>query len=192
LILGAIVGAKRSITAPKITALFAVSGVVLIGGGAVSGLNGERHIHEHETTAYIAAKDECGAEKTYADKHASQTVAGKAGNAEVRLTAAGTLVHRKPGDETDRSSALQLPRSNANNLLFRNDSDEERRLVIDLAPDYEGSPPRICTTLVDPGGVQLITVNFAVPSFAPEITDIGGYRFYVPGVSSAELEVVVP
>jgi hypothetical protein len=45
---------------------------------------------------------------------------------------------------------------------------------------------------VEPGGVQWLTVNFAVPSFAPEITEIGGYRFQVPGVDSADLEVVVP
>ena len=192
LIVGAVVGANRSITAPKITALFALSGVVLIGGGAVSGLNGERQIDEYKTTAYFAAKDECGAEKTYADKHASQTVAGKANNSEIRLTADGTLVHRKPGDEVDRTGAIQLPRANPNNLLFRNDSDADRRLVIDLAPDYEGSPPRMCTMLIEPGSVQLLTVNFAVPSFAPQITDIGGYRFYVPGVDTAELEVVVP
>jgi len=192
LVVGTIVGARRTITAPKITALFAVSGVVLIGGGAVSGLNGERDIHEHETTAYIAAKDECGAEETHADEHASQTVAGKAGTVEVVLTAGDTLVHRKPGDEVDRTGAIQLPRANANNLLFRNDSDADRRLVIDLAPDYEGSPPRICTMLIEPGSVQLLTINFAVPSFAPEITEIGGYRFYVPGVDTAELEVVVP
>jgi len=192
LIVGAIVGANRSITAPKITALFAVSSVVLIGGGAVSGLNGERDIHEYETTAYFAEKDECGAEKTYADKHASQTVAGKAGSVEVILNPDGRLVHRKPGDEVDRVGAMQLPRSNPNNLLFRNETNEDRRLVIDLAPDYEGSPPRICSMLVEPGGVQWLTVNFAVPSFAPEITEIGGYRFQVPGVDSADLEVVVP
>ena len=46
--------------------------------------------------------------------------------------------------------------------------------------------------LIEPGSVQLLTINFAVPSFAPEITELGGYRFYVPGVDTAELEVVVP
>jgi len=97
-----------------------------------------------------------------------------------------------PGDPSRRSDALQLPRSNPNNLLMRNESSEPRRFVIDLAEGYEGSPPRMCTQIIEEGGVQLLTVKFAVPSFAPEVEAVGGYRFTVPGVDSASLEVVVP
>ena len=97
-----------------------------------------------------------------------------------------------PGDSARRSDALQLPRSNPNNLLMRNESSEPRRFVIDLADGYEGSPPRMCTQIIEEGGVQLLTVKFALPSFAPEVEGIGGYLFTVPGVDSAALEVIVP
>ena len=48
-------------------------------------------------------------------------------------------------------------------------------------------PERLCTALVDEGGVQLLTVYFQNPSFAVE----GGYEFTVPG-TDASLEVTVP
>ena len=193
LAIGSFIGSKRSISAPAMTGGFAIAAVVLVSGGAVAGLNGEREIEEHNTTAYYAAKGECGAEEISADEHASQTVAGKASSAaEIFLTETGTIEFQMPGDPSRRSDALQLPRSNANNLLMRNESSEPRRFVIDLAEGYEGSPPRMCTQIIEEGGVQLLTVNFAVPSFAPEVEAIGGYRFTVPGVDSASLEVVVP
>jgi len=193
LLVGAFIGSKRTISAPAMTGGFAIAAVVLVSGGAVAGLNGEREIEEHHTTAYYAAKDKCGVEEISADEHASQTVAGKASAAaEIFLTESGAIEFQMPGDPARRSDALQLPRSNANNLLMRNESSEPRRFVIDLADGYEGSPPRICTQIIEEGGVQLLTVNFAVPSFAPEVESIGGYRFTVPGVDSAALEVIVP
>ncbi|MEK9838003.1 MAG: hypothetical protein EBS10_00215 [Acidimicrobiia bacterium] len=193
LAVGAFIGSKRTISAPAMTGGFAIAAVVLVSGGAVAGLNGEREIKEHHTTAYYAAKDKCGVEEISADEHASQTVAGKASSAaEIFLTESGSIEFQMPGDSARRSDALQLPRSNPNNLLMRNESSEPRRFVIDLADGYEGSPPRMCTQIIEEGGVQLLTVKFAVPSFAPEVEAIGGYRFTVPGVDSAALEVIVP
>ena len=192
LAMGALVGSNRKVSAPTLTGLFAVAGVVLISGGAVAGLNGEREMKVYKTTAYYAAKDECGAEEVSADKNSSQTVAGKASQAaEVTLDDTG-LTYVKPGDLVGRTDALQLPRSNANNVVFRNETAEPRRLLLELAPDLEGSPPRMCTQLVKEGGAALLTVNFAVPSFDPAVVDNGGYAFTVPGVDGARLEVVVP
>ena len=51
----------------------------------------------------------------------------------------------------------------------------------------EDAPERICTSLVEEGGTQLLTVEFSTPSIALE----EGYAFTVPG-SDAEVEVVVP
>ena len=45
-----------------------------------------------------------------------------------------------------------------------------------------------CTTLVDEGGAQNITLNVALPS----ITSPDGYSFFVPGVESARLNLIVP
>jgi hypothetical protein len=82
-----------------------------------------------------------------------------------------------------------LPRSTANNVLFRNESDEHRRLSIDTAGATAAPDKRVvCTALVEEGGVQMLTVRFEKPGFATE----AGYQFSVPGVDEAVLEVVVP
>ena len=46
----------------------------------------------------------------------------------------------------------------------------------------------VCTTLLEEDGQQLLTLTIGIPSAAQE----DGYRFFVPGVDSAELELVVP
>ncbi len=84
--------------------------------------------------------------------------------------------------------------------MFRNESDEARRLVLDLGtrpavdeatgdtvPD-ETVPNQKCTQLADDGGKQLMTFSIAVPSWAAEQP----YAFVVPGVDTARVEVVVP
>ena len=74
---GSLVGLKRGVSKTALTGTFGLGLVALVAGGAIAGLNGERDIEEHHTTAYIAERGECGTEKTEADKLASQTVAGK-------------------------------------------------------------------------------------------------------------------
>ena len=94
--------------------------------------------------------------------------------------------------------------------FFRNDSGHERRLTADLGPipeadleaeteaeESEGHGDEshgaksdhllACTTLVEEGGAQLMTLQIDVPSAAVE----GGYQFRVPG-TDASLEVIVP
>lgn len=166
--------------------------VVLVAGGAVAGVSGERDMHVLETTADLAERGRCGVEPTEADEDASQTVAGKSNlAATITLTPDRQLAVDVPG-YTGSQSTLQLPRSNANNLMFRNESDHDRRLRVDLGPaagqDDEANDRVLCTQLVEPGGVALLTVVFDRPTFA--VPD--GHRFTVPGVESAELEVVIP
>ena len=47
-----------------------------------------------------------------------------------------------------------------------------------------------CTTLIEPGGAQLMTLLIAEPSISPS-NDDEAFRFFVPG-TDAELEVMVP
>jgi hypothetical protein len=112
---------------------------------------------------------------------------------------------------------MTLPRSNPNNIVFRNDSDEERRLTYDFralsedelaeieaakeedshggeaeSDEAHGSVVRLqqCTTLLEPGGAQLMTLLIDEPSISPS-NDDEAFRFFVPG-TDAELEVMVP
>lgn len=174
----------------------AVGVLALVAGGAAAGLDGERDIHPHETTEGLTEEGEdicLSPEEFEADEKASQSVAASANvAAEITLTESGTLDFDVVGPVTS-PDALTLPRSNPNNVIFINDSDEERRLSVDLtvppAEAVEDEGPLLkCTTLVEPGGRQNITLTIGAPSFAAP----DGYSFFVPGVESARLELIVP
>jgi len=190
LAVGSFVVVKRGASKVSLTGAFSVAAVALIGAGTFAGLNGERDINPHHSTAYIAEENECGVEETEADERASQTVATKS-NLAAELTFDGTtLTADVPGFDGD-FDALTLPRSNPSNVMFRNESDHHARLVIEMHPtliDGELSgPERLCTALVDEGGAQLLTIVFDRPTIALE----DGYEFTVAG-SDASIEVVVP
>ena len=190
LAVGAAVGLRRNISRATLTGAFSIAAVVLVAGGAIAGLNGERETHPHETPGDLAAADECGTEETEADEKSSQTVASKS-NVAADVTFDGErLVADVPAfDGFDR---LTLPRANPNHILFRNDSEEEARLIIELQPAVDDTgapagPERLCTALVEAGGTQFLTVIFQRPSRAVDEP----FAFTVAG-SDASLEVVVP
>ena len=174
----------------------AVGVLALVAGGAAAGLDGQRTIKEHETTEGLheEGEDICSSPEEFeADEKASQSVAARANvAADITLTESGELSLNVPGPLEEGSDALTLPRSNPNNIIFVNDSDEDRRLSVDLGTqpgeDGEEVPHLVCTTLVEPGGSQNITLVVGAPSIvAPD-----GYFFFVPGVESARLELIVP
>jgi hypothetical protein len=192
---GAIVGLKRNVSKPTLAGTFGLAIVALIAGGTFAGLNGERPTEPHHTTAMVARSGECGAEETEADAEASQTVSAKA-NAAAELIFDGSKLRADLPGYDGRSSSLYLQRSNASNVLFRNESEHPARVVIDMHPRLDDNglpigPEQICSSLVEEGGVQLLTLEFARPSWAIEAEGLGSYEFVVPG-SEARLEVVVP
>jgi hypothetical protein len=187
---GAFVGLKRGVSKTSLTGAFSVAAIALIGAGTFAGLNGERDIEPHHSTAYIAEKDECGTEETEADERASQTVAAKSNLAAEVTFDGSSLTVEATGFDGD-FDALTLPRSNPNNVIFRNESGDHARLVIEMHPEFidgePAGPERLCTALVDEGGAQLLTIVFDRPSIALD----DGYEFTVAG-NDATLEVVVP
>jgi hypothetical protein len=191
LAVGTLVGFTRTVKTSTLAGAFSIAAIALIAGGAVAGLNGERETHPHETTGMLAEENDCGEEETEADENASQTVATKS-NLAAEITFTGeSLEADVPGFDGD-FEALTLPRSNPSNVMFRNESDHHARLVIELHPATDDNgvalgPERLCTALVEEGGVQLLTVEFDRPSYAVDEP----YAFTVAG-SNAQLEVVVP
>lgn len=178
----------------------AVGVLALVAGGAAAGLDGEREIHEYPTTEGLSEEGEdiCASTETFeADEKASQSVGATASvAATITLTEDGQLDFDVNGPAEAGAQSLTLPRSNPNNVLFVNNSDEERRLSLDLGTrtivDEEGNdqdvPFLVCTTLVKPDGKQNKTITIGAPSIvAPD-----GYSFFVPGVESARLDLVVP
>jgi len=208
-----IFAARPSVKRGAIGGALTLGAVAIVAGGVAAGVDGERDIHVHETIAADSALFCDSPEHFEIDKGASQTVSTKSNTYTISLTAAGNLEFDVPGPVDPGAEAISLPRSNANNIVFRNDSVEARRLTLDLGPAPEEKAPAeaaaaeeghgadeshgdksdrnlTCTSLVEDGGAQLITVKFAEPSFA-YADDAEAYRFYVPG-TEAEIDVVVP
>jgi hypothetical protein len=183
-----------------IASIGVLSVTALVAGGVAAGLDGERDIHEHETVDGLVDEGVpiCESPEEFeADENTSQTIANTANvAATITLTEDGELDFSATGDAEAGVAFLTLQRSNPSNIIFDNESAEERRLSVDLGTEAveseEGVEEEIrnqaCTALVEEGGQQLLTITAAVPSAAVE----GGYRFFVPGVDSAELELVVP
>ncbi len=194
-----------------------LAGVAIVATGSAAGLDGEREIPTFETTSLwmeeailhpteYAEGAEAGdhpaelicespEEFPEADEKASQTVANKANTVSITLLDDGTLDYDVPGPLEVGGDALVLPRSNATNILFRNELDGEARLSVFYGTEIrevEGAdtetPRMACTSLVEEGGAQLLTMIFPEPSIASP----DGFRFFVPGVESATLELVVP
>jgi len=192
---------RPSIKTGAIGAVCSLAVIGIVAGGAAAGIDGQRNIHPHETVEELAKDPEepiCESPESFeADDDASQTVAAKSNvGANITLTEAGELVATVPGSNGRAVDPVTFPRSNATNIIFRNDSSEPRRLSLDLGSieadatdeEAEGGRDQRCTTLVEDGGAQMLTISVAVPSTAVE----DGYHFFVPGVESADLELVVP
>lgn len=200
LVVGFVLAFRPSLRAGAVATVAVIAALGLVAGGVGAALEGEREIEPHETTGSLAEDGECATtEETEADEHASQTVAAKANvAAELILTEDGTLVAKNLGVTGDQDRVV-VTKNNPTNVIFRNESAEERRLVLDLGtrpevdaagdtvPDTE-VPDQRCTTLVADGGDQLLT--FSIPT-SSSVAD-SPYRFVVPGVDGAEVEVLVP
>jgi hypothetical protein len=175
-----------------------VGALGLVAGGAVAGLSGEREIKVHETAAGLTEE---GAEictspdKFEADKGASQTVAATAAvAATITLGGDDSLTYVLNGPSAAGSAGITLPRGNPSNIVFRNESDEARRLSVTVGTriaeedgEEQEVPAYQCTALVQPGGTQNITIVPNLPSIAVE----DGFEFFVPGVDAAAIPLIV-
>ena len=188
---GFLVAFRRNLDTKVVGGIAVVALIALAAGGFAAALSGERELHTHETMEDVAAAGECGVEETEADENASQSVSAKASLfAEILLDNDGQLVATDlglPGETT----TLTFQRTNPTNVLFINESDEERRLVLEYAVASDGDPPSVaaqqCTALVDEDGSQFLTFSIDLPS---EV--YGPFRFVVPGVEDQAIEVIVP
>jgi hypothetical protein len=198
---GFLFASRPSLRGGLIAAVIAIAAVGLVTGGIVAALEGERDTEAHETTGGLAASGECATpDETEADEDASQSVAAKANlTAEILLRSDGTLVAKNLG-VTGEQDFLVVVRNNPTNVRFVNQTDEPRRLVLDLGtrpevdeatgdtiPDTE-EPNQICTALVDEDRSQFLTFTITRSSSLAA----SPYRFFVPGVDGAQMEVLVP
>ena len=181
----------------------AIGALGLISTGAAMAIGGQRTIHDYPTTA---DDDSAACLRSYAEvqanpeyqeieHRASQHVAAKS-NPTARIVLENgkltvLITGAPPGDE------LTVARGNTVNLLFTNDDAEPARLTVyagtdvQTVNDIEVKTPRLaCTTLVDKGREQMLTVHFPKSSEAATAGD--PYRLMVPGDAAAVATVVVP
>ena len=197
LVLGAgfLVAFRRNLGNAVVAGVAAVAVLALVAGGIAAALSGEREIDAHETIDDLAAEGACTDEEVEGDENAGRSVADKANLfAEVILREDDTLVATETGVEGEQET-LTFQRANPANVLFVNESDEERRLVLEfgeleVTDEVTGEEETLalmeCTPLVGEGGSQLMTVTIGRSSLA-----YGPYQFVVPGVDGQSIEVVV-
>lgn len=196
---GFVIAFRPSVRGGAVAVVSVVAAFGLVAGGVAAALEGERDLHPHETTSDLAAEGDCDTtEETEADERASQTVAAKSNlTAEVILREDGTLVAKNLGVTGDQDTVV-VTRASPTNVLFRNESSEERRLVLDLGTrpelDADGEeivdrqvPDQRCTALVEEGGTQLLSFSILTASSVADTP----YAFTVPGVDTARVEVMV-
>jgi hypothetical protein len=198
IILVAFLLAFRPKVSGKAAAVIVAAGALgLVAGGAAAGLSGEREIEEHETTEGLSSEGEeicTSPEEFEADEKASQSVAATASVAAIiTLDEDGALSYELNGPSAEGAEGITLPRSNPSNIVFRNESAEERRLSVSLGTQVleeteEEVPYYECTALVEEGGEQNITLIPSVPSTIAE----DGFYFFVPGVDGARIDLIVP
>lgn len=197
---GFVIAFRPSLRAGAIGAVATIAALGLITGGAVAAFEGERDLHPHETVGDLAVLGECDlTDETEADENASQSVSAKASLAgRVILESDGTLVADNAG-VTGSEDVFVVTRSTPTNVLFVNNSGDERRLFLDLGTrpevDEAGAPIedtavpfQFCTALVEEGGRQLMTFSIPTASAFAETP----YVMTVPGVEGAEVGVLVP
>jgi hypothetical protein len=196
LAVGFIVAFKPSLRIGAVAALAVIAGLGLVSGGIVAAVQGEREVEAHETTDDLAALGHCDdPDETHADDDASQTVAAKANiTAEITLHGDGTMTARNLGITGDQDY-VEVIKANPTNVRFINESDAERRLVLNggtrpedpTDPDSEMVPFQQCTALTEEGGSQFMTFSI----FQSSAVAAEPMSFVVPGVDGAMIEVRV-
>jgi hypothetical protein len=169
--------------------VFGAVGIVAAGiAGAGVGLR-EDLIHAKEEGHYT--HQECGAEKSeHFDKLSLEGVSATASvDTHIDLID-GKLVASVQGI-AGAQEKVTIPRANPTNIVFRNKTDGEYRLVASLGSKMvtDGVKEDVvqCTQLIPQGSEQLLTLNIPKPAEAGK-----PFTLTVPGLVGQSIEVIVP
>jgi len=196
LFFGALIALRREANRRVVGAILGVVLVALAGTGVATALDGEREQLVEAAEEDHFAHRGCTEEKEYSDKKASRSVAMKSSvQATVILSADGVLYAEVDGYESAQS-AITLQRSNPSTILFINETDYARRMVLsygkvveDLGDGVEKETAlEACTSKVEKGGQQAVTVVIPKPSSASDEP----FTITVPGVEGVKIDVFVP
>ena len=169
--------------------IFGAVGIVAAGiAGAGVGIR-EDLVHAKEEGHYM--HQECGAEKSkYIDKIPLEGVSATSSvDTHIDLID-GKLVASVQGIAGNQET-ITIPRSNPTNIVFRNKTDGEYRLVASLVSKVvtDGVKEDVvqCTQLIEQGFEQLLILNIPKPAEAGK-----PFTLTVPGLAGQSIEVIVP
>jgi hypothetical protein len=197
---GFLFAAKPTVKKGVVVGACTIAALGLVSTGAVMAVDGQREIPEHPTTqsdnsAVCDLAEEGPGEQAEIDEKGSQAVASKASVAITVVIEDGKLSAYEQGLKGPQKT-VTVSRGNVVNLIVKNKDHEKRRLTVNMGEfeeDINGTivkqRPKVCTTLMRPGGSQFLSVRFTKPSIA----SAQPYTFTVPGAEGVEpIEILVP
>jgi hypothetical protein len=182
---------KRSVGA----AICVLGALGIVAGGVASAVSGEREELVEAAAEGHFSHPECGPEESkYFDKLAEGTLSLRSAVSATVVYQDGELFANVQGINTPQKS-ITVARSNPTNIIFRNATDGEFRLVAHLGGDKaakseskdKSHKDETCTQLVAPGAEQSLTLNVSKPSSAENV-----YYLYIAGAEDKKIEMVVP
>lgn len=192
---GGFVFAGRKAAKGTAIGVTAIATVALLGVGVVSAVQGQRHIEAHpDMTTAVCLGNATEAQAEEVDHKANQSVSSRSNpNATVVLKEDGMLVAFVNGYPNIEYHELTVPRSSVVRVIFRNETEEPRRLTAHLgtfaaADGTAGSENASCTTAVEQGGEGFLMFRITKSPLATSTP----YRLTVPGVDGEEIKLLVP
>jgi hypothetical protein len=185
-------GLKKSVAVGICT----ITALGLVSTGAVMAIDGQRDIEKHEIIADDSQQVCATNEESEADDNGSQSVAAKASATAIVTLDDGALSAHEMG-RTLAVTTITLARANPSNILFKNLDDQTVRLTAHLGEfttEVNGTSiverPLTCTTLVEPGGSQQMTLR--IPRSSTALPKDVSYSLSVPGLESSPIIIEVP
>ena len=182
---------KRSVGA----AICVLGALGIVAGGVASAVSGEREELVEAAAEGHFSHPECGPEESkYFDKLAEGTLSLRSAVSATVVYQDGELFANVQGFNAPQKS-ITIGRANPTNIIFRNATDGEFRLVAHLGGDKaaksksedKSHKDETCTQLVAPGAEQSLTLNVLKPSSAENV-----YYLYIAGDEDKKIEMVVP
>lgn len=186
---------KRSVGA----AVCVLGSLGIVAGGVAGAVSGERVELVEAAAEGHFSHAECGPEESkYFDKLAEGTLSLRSNVSAIVVYQDGELIANVQGINSPQKS-ITVARSNPTNIVFRNATEGEFRLVAHLGHSVasdktaagesqdKSHQDTTCTQLVAPGAEQSMTFSIAKPSSAEN-----AYYLYIAGSEDKKIEMVVP
>lgn len=195
LVAGALFALKPNMRRAVGAAICVLGALGITAGGVVGAVSGEREELVEAAAEGHFSHAECGPEESkYFDKLAQGTLSLRSSILATVVYQNGELFANVQGFNEPQKS-ITVARSNPTNIIFRNATEGEFRLVAHLgstkvagdSQKAEGHEDGTCTQLVDSGAEQGLTFSIAKPSSAEN-----SYYLYIAGAEDKKIEMIVP